>query len=497
MIKRKGFIIGIMLLVMMLVPISSYAVLAETGVNSCVSLAGSTSSVNKVSSYKIVYHANKGSGAPKSQKKKAGKTLVLSATKPTRKGYHFLGWSTNADATEAEYKAGGKYKKNASVTLYAVWKAKTYYIQFDANGGKGTMDTLTMKYGKNKVLQTNVFTRKGYTFTGWNTKIDGSGKSYADGQKVKNLTSTSKKKVTLYAQWEANKYYIKYNANGGKGTMSSITMRYNKTKTLSKNTFTRAGYTFTGWNTKANGNGKSYTDGQKVKNLTSTSKKKITLYAQWKKVKRTPSGYDYSAYSVNDIVKYFIEIACDTEYSTGSGDYTVIQKWTEPIYYKVTGKPTEKDLQVLKTLCKELNSLKGFPGIYQAENGKYYNVSVNFWNCNEFYNNMGNFINYEDADGAVQYWYDTYGNYMLNATIGCRTDISQYVRNSVIQEEIMNGLGLSDSWLRTDSMVYAGYSEPQKLSTMDWIIVELLYHPDIKCGMTAAECEKVIRNILK
>ena len=94
------------------------------------------------------------------------------------------------------------------------------------------------------------------------------------------------------------------------------------------------------------------------------------------------------AYKYNDIVKYFIEIACDTEYSTGSGDYTVIQKWTEPIYYKVTGKPTEKDLQVLKTLCKELNSLKGFPGIYQAENGKYYNVSVNFWNCNEFYNNI-------------------------------------------------------------------------------------------------------------
>ena len=109
---------------------------------------------------------------------------------------------------------------------------------------------------------------------------------------------------------------------------------------------------------------------------------------------------------------------------------------------------------------------------------------------------MGDFIGYEDADGAVQYWYDTYGNYMTSATIGCRTDVEQYVRNSVIQEELINALGITDTWLREDSMVYAGYSEPQTLSEMDWLLIGLLYHPDIQCGMSAAECEQVIRNIV-
>lgn len=71
-------------------------------------------------------------------------------------------------------------------------------------------------------------------------------------------------------------YTISYNANGGSGTMSSQTKTQNVALTLSSNTFTRSGYTFTGWNTSSTGSGTSYTSGASY-----TANASATLYAQW------------------------------------------------------------------------------------------------------------------------------------------------------------------------------------------------------------------------
>ena len=75
-------------------------------------------------------------------------------------------------------------------------------------------------------------------------------------------------------------------------------------------------------------------------------------------------------------------------------------------------------------------------------------------------------------------------------------DLDQEVRNSVILEEIFNGLGpVQDTDLREDSIAYSGYSIPQELTEIDELILKLLYHPDIVCGMNAQECEAVIRQL--
>lgn len=74
----------------------------------------------KPQTYTISYNANGGSGAPSSQTKTYGITLVLSSTTPTRSGYNFLGWATSSTATSANYSAGGNYVDNNSATLYAV-----------------------------------------------------------------------------------------------------------------------------------------------------------------------------------------------------------------------------------------------------------------------------------------------------------------------------------------------------------------------------------------
>ena len=99
------------------------------------------------------------------------------------------------------------------------------------------------------------------------------------------------------------------------------------------------------------------------------------------------------------------------------------------------------------------------------------------------------------ADGAVQYWYYNDTNEIYSARIGYRLDIDQYTRNSVLLEEVFNGLGISDTILREDSISYQGFGQVQELSEVDWLILKLLYHPEIRCGMGKDACAEVIRRL--
>lgn len=88
--------------------------------------------------------------------------------------------------------------------------------------------------------------------------------------------------ITMYANWQPNEYQIIYNGNGASGgTISPQSMVYDKSANLRNNLFYRTGYTFNGWNTKADGTGTAYTNQQTVSNLTSTNGGTVTLYAQW------------------------------------------------------------------------------------------------------------------------------------------------------------------------------------------------------------------------
>ena len=113
----------------------------------------------------------------------------------------------------------------------------------------------------------------GYTFAGWFTAL-------TDGEQVQdNATLTAD--LTLYAQWTANSYTVTFDANGGEGSMNQQTFTYDVAQALNQNTFTRTGYSFTGWNTQADGSGSTYVDKAEVQNLTAEAGANITLYAQW------------------------------------------------------------------------------------------------------------------------------------------------------------------------------------------------------------------------
>lgn len=140
-------------------------------------------------------------------------------------------------------------------TLVAEWKANTYTVAYDANGGSGTMASVTHTYNTAKNLTTNAFTRAGYNFAGWNTAKDGSGTSYANEASVKNLTTTNGVTVTLYAQWTPWTHTVTYNGNadGVTNLPANQTKTYGSDLTLSSTKPERPGYLFQGWATSANG----------------------------------------------------------------------------------------------------------------------------------------------------------------------------------------------------------------------------------------------------
>ena len=220
----------------------------------------------------------------------------------SRPGYTFLGWKVKLDRDVSALSLpeidgettvdveGGKpfeFTQYGNITFIAQWEENTYTVKFDKNSSSaaGTMADQSFTYDEAaKALSKNTFSRVGYTFAGWNTQADGKGTSYADEALVRNLTAEANGVVTLYAQWEANKYTVRFdkNSSSAAGTMADQSFTYDEAaKALRKNAFSRVGYTFAGWNTQADGKGASYADEALVRNLTAEPNGVVTLYAQW------------------------------------------------------------------------------------------------------------------------------------------------------------------------------------------------------------------------
>ena len=117
--------------------------------------------------------------------------------------------------------------------------------------------------------------RPGYEFDGW-----------YDGDTEINNESVIEDDTEVVAVWRANTYTVKFNPNQGSGQMEDQEFVYDDPKPLSKNTFTRTGYTFNGWSTTQNGP-LVYTDEQIV-NMITADGAIVTLYARW--TLNTPGG---------------------------------------------------------------------------------------------------------------------------------------------------------------------------------------------------------------
>lgn len=273
----------------------------------------------KNENYTLTYDNNGGSGCT-SKSMNYGDEYGTLCT-PSKRGYAFVGWFDNnyknsplnyyadtySDLKNAfgydanrlykhyfeyglkegrrisQYISSDIYNTEGNKTIYAGWKSVVYKINYNANGGTGTMESDNAEFGTNVTIRSNGFTRDGYTFAGWTTKSDGTDDgygwtgwsgtwNYADGQ-----YGIAENKLVLYARWEKNAYTISYNANGGSNAPANQSKSRDNSINLSSSKPTRTGYTFVNWNTKKDGSGTTYKAGASY-----NGNANLTLYAQWR-----------------------------------------------------------------------------------------------------------------------------------------------------------------------------------------------------------------------
>lgn len=330
-----------------------------------------------------------------------GHWVVVDNATSLKKGYPVI-WDTAKGCSNPAKSNVNRDLFKVYGNIYNFHKYKvtniTYSLQYMANGGSGKMANTKVTYGVEKASSANAFTRTGYAFTGWYVYRTSDKKWYcqnSDGKTGWYTSSTipsgykkvlykdkhhfayaTKKQgdvIRLYAVWSPL-YGIKYNAGGGKGSMTGKTAAVSASVTLDTNKFTRSGYTFAGWKLKrsdgkwyyknASGTYKWYVAGKQAAGYTKAVCKDkatisklakagqiLTFYATWKKnatsqtqpastlaVKNTilPSGKiaAKSAVTISGVVT--------SNYTISSVTVSVINTKTGKTAFSATAKPNAK-----------------------------------------------------------------------------------------------------------------------------------------------------------
>ena len=276
-------------------------------------------SVHRQYFYTVNYSCNSGTGTVASHRCDYDFDCTLRSNGCIYKGHTYLNWKDGSGKT---YSPSTKYRNlvetdDGSITLGANWRINKIYILYNANGGTLTEPYLHdfkitsnllyknnnskffsvsygAKIGDDGLINYNntsyVNLRKtGYYITAgseWNSNSNGSGTSYNQASNYDSSTfcdaSWGDCDKTLYVNWKPKTITVNFNCNGGSGG-GSQTFIYDVSGQSFNTSCTSPGYTFTGWNTRSDGSGSSYTLKNGVSNnWINTNSPSITLYAQWR-----------------------------------------------------------------------------------------------------------------------------------------------------------------------------------------------------------------------
>ena len=188
-------------------------------------------------------------------------------------GKTLVGWTTTRDDTTIKYVKGQKVKisgnneTDVDHVLYAQWGIPCT-VHFEANypegatGTSGSMNDLVAGKGFTTPIN-NGYLYTEHTFKGWNTQPDGTGVQY-DATSISLDDSYAEDEITLYAQWETNKYTITYMSENGSSTIATVQCDYGKKPDTPTPEPTKAPtetvvYTFDGWSTAKDSQGTALT----------------------------------------------------------------------------------------------------------------------------------------------------------------------------------------------------------------------------------------------
>lgn len=236
--------------------------------------------------WKVTYDANgaESGNVPEDENKyEEGDTVTVAFNSGNleKEGNIFVGWSTQTDGDkEPFFTPGATFLMGTDdVKLYACWTTKpTFKLIYDGNGNTGgsSPHTVSQEEGKTvNIAGSGELFKKGYNFSGWNTKADGTGKEYNENDSY----TMPAKHDTLYAQWEKKLYTVTYDGNGDNvdNVPQSTNHLYDTEITLDTKVPVRTGYTFFRWNTDSSGNGVDYKPGDKFTIVDNN----IKFYAKW------------------------------------------------------------------------------------------------------------------------------------------------------------------------------------------------------------------------
>jgi len=202
-------------------------------------------------------------------------------------------------------------------------------------------------------------------------------------------------------------------------------------------------------------------------------------------------GISIRSATAGEILDYFSEIAFGSEFGTSSGR---LCRWKDTIVYCISGSPKEKDIALVRELVVKLNTIPGFPGMAETEDAEDANFEIMFIPRSEI---IEKFSNATDACvGMSEYnWsINTCEIISARAAIDC-DEVTE--RNSTICEEVLQALGLAkDSYEHIDSVFYQGKCVYNRPSELDWALVQVLYHPTLRTGMSKYEAISAASGIL-
>ena len=242
------------------------------------------SGINKVSIVAIGYETKIGnSSAAATGTYEYGTKITINAEVST--GYSFKAWTYNgASSLQDVNTSENAFILTKNETYMATAQINQYTLTIDPSGGTWNDSTSASAVIRNyrETYSLSKPTRTGYTFAGWSltTKYPDTCNDECKDKIEENVYTFGSISGSIKANWTENTYTVKFNANSGTGTMSDQSFDYTESKALTANTFTRTGYTFTGWSTSANGS-VVYKDEQSVSKLTSTNNGVVNLYAKW------------------------------------------------------------------------------------------------------------------------------------------------------------------------------------------------------------------------
>ena len=260
--------------------------------------------------YFIIYDENGGEGFMDSTSAKFDTNVTLRKNTFVKEGYHFTGWGSLAEPNKVLYSDAATVKNltpKGSFTLVAQWAPNEYSVRFNNNMDPAKYQEIHVKYDESFTFPKGLYSREGYTFSGWGVGKTVGCFSYSEGQSLKNATSKNDDVVNYYALWEPNVYTIHFQSDKELLALPYDDEKiYGKYFSLPKIRCMETGYDLVAWRNLETD--EVYPVGTSVSNLTSVNKGVVTLDAVFDESKCKISWFTDTAQSLDPVtISYFTD----------------------------------------------------------------------------------------------------------------------------------------------------------------------------------------------